>query len=55
MSYRKYCQLMVNQLENKTVRIFVHLPLHKKIPIHHSQLSQVRTDLTSAQMINLMV
>jgi hypothetical protein len=29
--------------------------LHRKIPIHHSQLSQFRTDLTIAQMINLMV
>jgi len=25
MSYRKYCQLMVNQLENKTVRAFLQL------------------------------
>jgi hypothetical protein len=55
MSYRKYCQLIVNQLENKTVRTFLHLPLHKKICIHHSQLSQFRSDLTIAQMLNLMV
>jgi hypothetical protein len=55
MSYRNYCRLIINQLEHKTVRAFLHLPLHKKIPIHHSQLSQFRTDLTIAQMINLMV
>lgn len=55
MSYRKYCQLIINNMENKTVRAFLHLPLHKKISIHHSQLSQFRTDLTIAQMINLMV
>jgi len=55
MSYRKYCDLMLNRLENKTVRAFVHLPVHKKVRIHHSQLSQFRTDLTISQMINLMV
>jgi hypothetical protein len=55
ISYRKYCRLMVNNMENKPVRAFLHLPLHKKIPIHHSQLSQFRTDLTITQMINLMV
>lgn len=55
MSYRKYCELMINKLENKTVRSFLHLPVHKKICIHHSQLSQFRTDLTIAQIINLMV
>jgi hypothetical protein len=55
MSYRKYCALMVNKLENKTVRTFLHLPLHKKIVIHHSQLSQFRSNLTIGQMINLMV
>jgi len=38
MSYRKYCDLMFNKLENKTVRSFLHLPLHKKTCIHHSQL-----------------
>ncbi|MDI6755401.1 MAG: transposase [Thermodesulfobacteriota bacterium] len=55
MSCRKYCRLMINKLENKTVRAFLHLPLHKKIRIHHSQLSQRRTDPTIAQMLNLMV
>ena len=31
LSYRKYCTLMVNRLENKSVRAFLHLPLHKKV------------------------
>ena len=45
MSYRKYCALMVNRLENKSVRAFLHLPLHKKILVHHSQLSQFRSQV----------
>lgn len=55
MSYRKYCQLEINKLENKTNRTFLHLPLHKNIVIHHSQLSQFRSSLSISQMINLMV
>jgi hypothetical protein len=55
MSYRQYCHLMINRLENKTIRAFLHLPLHKKKRIHHSQLSEFRTQLTIAQMLNLMV
>ena len=27
ISYRKYCELLVNPPENKTVRSFLHLPL----------------------------
>jgi len=30
MSYRLYCDLRINKLENKTVRAFLHLPLHRK-------------------------
>jgi hypothetical protein len=55
LSYRKYCALLVNRLENKAVRSFLHLPLHKKILLHHSQLSQFRSTLTITQMVNLMV
>lgn len=55
MSYRQYCLLLVNRLENKSVRAFLHLPLHKKILVHHSQLSQFRSTLTIPQMVNLMV
>jgi Transposase DDE domain len=55
MSYRNYCRLIINQLEHKTVRAFLHLPRHKKTCIHHSQLSGFRTQMTMAQMVNLMV
>ena len=55
LSYRKYCALMVNRLENKSVRAFLHLPLHKKILVHHSQLSQFRSTLTITHLVNLMV
>ncbi len=55
MSYRQYCALMVNRLENKSVRAFLHLPLHRKILVHHSQLSQFKSTLTIRQMLNLMV
>ena len=55
LSYRQYCALLVNRLENKSVRAFLHLPLHKKTLIHHSQLSQFRSTLTITQMVNLMV
>jgi len=55
LSYRQYCRLIINNLENKTVRAFLHLPLHKKIIIYHSQLSAFRTGLTMAQRLNLMV
>jgi hypothetical protein len=55
LSYRKYCNLHVNVLENKSVRAFLHLPLHKKILVHHSQLSQFRSTLTITHLVNLMV
>jgi len=55
MSYRQYCALLVNRLENKSVRAFLPLPLHKKILVHHSQLSQFKSTLTITQMVNLMV
>lgn len=52
-SYRKYCSTALNDLERKTERAFVHLPLHKKLKIDHSQLSQFRGGLTVSQMLNL--
>jgi len=54
-SYRKFCGEVLNNLENKTERAFVHLPLHKKTKIDHSQLSQFRSGLTFSQSINLSV
>jgi hypothetical protein len=55
LSYRKYCPAQVNNLEQKTNRAFVGLPLHKKLSIDHSQLSQFRIGLTFPQMVNLIV
>jgi hypothetical protein len=55
LSYRKYCDTEVNKLEKKPVRAFLHLPLHKKIMVHHSQLSQFRSTLTITNLVNLMV
>jgi len=55
LSYRKYCPTQLNNLEQKTNRSFVGLPLHKKITISHSQLSQFRGALTFSQTVNLMV
>ena len=55
LSYRKYCPTQLNNLEQKTNRAFVGLPLHKKVCISHSQLSQFRASLTFSQMVNLMV
>ncbi len=55
LSYRKYCETIINKLENKTARCFIGLPLHKKIKIDHSELSQFRSGLQFAQKINLMI
>jgi hypothetical protein len=40
MSYRQYCALLVNRLENKSVRAFLHQPLHKKILVHPEIISK---------------
>ena len=55
MSYRKYCDTQINELSQKMNRAFVCLPLHKKVKIDHSQLSQFRGSLTFRQMVNIMV
>jgi hypothetical protein len=54
-SYRKFDKEILNKLENKTERAFVHLPLNKKLQITHSQMSQFRSSLTLTQQINLTV
>ena len=54
-SYRKYCEEVINCLDRKRERAFIHLSLRKKVCIDHSQLSRFRRGLTLAQMINLMV
>lgn len=55
LSYRKFCGEIINNLEKKTERAFVHLPLHKKLVIDHSRLSQFRSSLTFSQQLNLYV
>lgn len=55
ISYRKYCYAQLNNLEQKTNRAFIGLPLHKRVSISHSQLSQFRNNLTFSQMVNIMV
>jgi len=55
ISYRKYCEEVINRLDSKRERAFLHLSLRKLIRIDHSQLSRFRTGLTLAQMMNLMV
>ncbi len=54
-SYRKFCGQVLNDMEKKTERAFVHLPLHKKLTISHIQLSQFRSSLALSQLINLTV
>jgi len=55
ISYRKYCDEVINRLDSKRERAFIHLPLHKLVRIDHSQLSRFRTGISLSQMINLMV
>lgn len=55
LSYRKYCETQINDLQQKQNRAFVTLPLKKKLEISHSQLSQFRSGLTFGQLVNIMV
>lgn len=55
ISYRKYCEKVINRLDSKRERAFLHLSLRRFIRIDHSQLSRFRTELTLTQMMNLMV
>jgi len=54
-SYRKFCETQLNDLDRKENRAFVRLPLHRKIKIDHSRLSQFRSGLSFSRMVNLMV
>ncbi|MBF0509462.1 MAG: hypothetical protein HQK57_11125 [Deltaproteobacteria bacterium] len=54
VSYRKYCNQVINKLDHKRERAFLRLPLRKHICIDHSQLSRFRKGLTITQMVNLM-
>jgi hypothetical protein len=55
ISYRKFCQKEYMGLDRKQNREFIGLPLHKKLMIHHTQLSQFRASMTFTQMANLLV
>ncbi|MHC4270619.1 MAG: transposase [Planctomycetota bacterium] len=55
ISYRKYCNRELNNLEHKTNRAFVGLSLRNNAFISHSQLSQFRTAITFTQMVNILV
>ena len=55
MSYRNYCKDVINRLDSKRQRAFIHFPLHKQKHIDHTQLSQFRRGLSVAQTVNLMV
>ncbi len=54
-SYRKFCGDECMGMERKRNRIFMGLPLNKKIEIDHTQLSQFRSSLTFVQLVNLLV
>ena len=54
-SYRKFCGDECMGMERKRNRIFMGLPLNKKMKIDHTQLSQFRSSLTFSQLVNLLV
>lgn len=55
MSYRNYCKDVIKRLDSKRQRAFIHLPLHRKIGIDHTQLSHFRRHLSMSQLVNLTV
>jgi hypothetical protein len=55
ISYRKFCTEEYLGLDRKQNRVFIGLPLHRKVMIDHSQLSKFRSSLTFTQQINLLV
>lgn len=55
ISYRKFCKEIINNLEKKTERAFIGLPLHKGAKIDHTQMSQFRSSLNFTQLVNLNV
>ncbi len=54
-SYRKFCKKVVNDLRKKEERVFMGLPLNRKVVISHGQMSQFRSQLEFYQMVNLLV
>ncbi len=55
ISYRKFCSEEYLGMKRKQNRVFIGLPLHKKVMIDHTMLSKFRSGLTFVQQINLLV
>jgi len=55
ISYRKFCTEEYTGLDRKQNRVFMGLPLHKKVMIDHTQLSKFRSSLSFVQQVNLLV
>lgn len=55
MSYRKFCEREINDLERKKNRTFIGLPLHRNVFMHHTELCAFRKSLTMAQQLNVLV
>jgi hypothetical protein len=55
ISYRKFCTEEYLGLDRKQNRVFIGLPLHKKIMIDHTQLCKFRSSLSFVQQTNLLV
>ena len=55
ISYRKFCTKEYLGLDRKQNRVFIGLPLHKKIMIDHTQLCKFRSGLSFVQQVNLLV
>ena len=55
ISYRKFCTEEYLGLDRKQNRVFIGLPLHKKIMIDHTQLCKFRSSLSFVQQVNLLV
>jgi hypothetical protein len=55
ISYRKFCEVQLNNLNQQANRTFACLSLKKKETISHSQLSTFRSSLSFSHLCNLMV
>ena len=55
ISYRKFCSKDYMGMHQKLNRLFIGLPLNRKLQINHVQLSQFRANLSFTQMANLTV
>ena len=55
ISYRKFCTEEYIGLDRKQNRVFMGLPLHKKVMFDHTQLCKFRSSLSFVQQVNLLV